>query len=167
MKSPLFFQKKIFGNAGFSLAEMVVMVCVAAFSILAIWKIYTVFIKISLSNPSNFQASFLAEEGIEAVKFMRDSSWNSNIAVLTPGTSYTLLFDGTAWKATTTYAYITNQFDRRFSIANVYRDASGNIADTGSPDLNTKKVVVTISWWKDMATTTRQITTYVSNIFNN
>ena len=55
---------------GFSLVEVIVAISIAVFSILAIWKVYTLFIKISLSNPALFQASFLAEEGIEAMKFM-------------------------------------------------------------------------------------------------
>ncbi len=160
-------KKNLSRERGFSLVEVIVAVSIAVFSILAVWRVYTLFIKISLSNPALFQASFLAEEGIEAVKFMRDSSWDSNITPLTPGISYTLIFDGVTWGVTTTPTFISNQFDRRVSVTNVYRDGSGNIADAGSLDANTKKVLVTVSWQKDMSTTTREITTYVSNIFNN
>lgn len=154
-------------KAGFSLVEVLVMVFIATFSIFIVWRIYILYIKISVSNPAAFQSSFLAEEGIEAVKFMRDSSWSSNISTLSPGTSYTLVFDGTTWKATTTLAFIDSRFDRRVSVENVFRDVSGNIAASGTADPNTKKVLVSVSWLKDTATTTRQITTYVSNIFNN
>ncbi|MFH0804483.1 MAG: hypothetical protein V1896_02690 [Candidatus Zambryskibacteria bacterium] len=156
------------GNkTGFSLVEVLVMVFVATFSVFMIWRVYILYIKISLSNPSIFQASFLAEEGIEAVKFMRDNSWTSDIAPLIPGVFYTLTFDGTVWGTTTTPAFIANRFDRRISVTNVFRDISGNIANSGSPDPNTKKVLVEVSWQKDISTTTRQITTYVSNIFDN
>ncbi len=152
---------------GFSLVEVIVAISIAVFSILAIWKVYTLFIKISLSNPALFQASFLAEEGIEAMKFMRDSSWNSNIAPLSSGASYTLTFNGIAWGVTTTPAYVANKFDRRISVFDVYRDVFGNISDVGSFDAKTKKVLVIVSWQKDASTTTREITTYVSDIFNN
>ena len=37
-------------KCGFSLVEMVIMISVATFSILIIWKIYTAFIKVSVSN---------------------------------------------------------------------------------------------------------------------
>jgi hypothetical protein len=150
---------------GFSLVEVLVMVSVAIFSILVVWKAYTAFIKISFSNPSLFQASFLAEEGVEAVKFLRDESWNTNISPLASGTSYTLIFNGAAWSVTTTPAYILNRFDRRLVLSDVYRDASGNIASSGTLDPNTKKITVTVFWQKDSATSTREITTYVSNIF--
>ncbi len=149
------------------MVEVLVMVSIATFSIFFIWKVYTVFIKISLSNPSFFQASFLAEEGIEAVKFMRDSGWSANIAPLVSGTLYTLTFNNVAWGVSVDYAFIDNRFDRRISVENVYRDGSGNIASSGSLDPNTKKILSTVSWQNDTATTTRQITTYVSNIFNN
>lgn len=154
-------------KSGFSLVEVLVMVFVVTFSIFIIWKIYILYIKISFSNPATFQASFLAEEGIEAIKFMRDSNWTSNIATLSSGTSYTLIFNGIVWEATTTPAFINDRFDRRISLADVYRDGSGNIAASGTLDLNTKKVLVVVSWLKDTATSTREITTYVSNIFNN
>lgn len=154
-------------NKGFSLVEMIIMIFVATFSILVVWKVYTFFVKISISNPSLFQASFLAEEGIEAVKFMRDDSWSANINPLSAGVSYTLFFDGLTWEATTTSAYIANKFDRRVSFYDVYRDSFGNISDSGSFDGRTKKVVVTVSWLRDTSTTTREITTYVSDIFNN
>ena len=152
---------------GFSLVEVVVMVFIATFSIFMVWKVYILYIKISLSNPSNFQASFLAEEGIEAVKFMRDSGWNANIATLSSGTAYTLTFNGVAWGVTTAPAFVDSRFDRRISVVDVFRDVTGNIVSSGSLDPNTKKVLVEVSWLKDTGTTTRQITTYVSNIFKN
>ena len=147
--------------------EVLVMVFVVTFSIFIVWKIYILYIKISFSNPATLQSSFLAEEGIEAVKFMRDGNWTSNIATLSSGTSYTLTFNGTVWGVTTTPAFIEGRFDRRISLSDVYRDGFGNIAASGTLDSGTKKVSITVSWWKDTATTSRQITTYVSNIFNN
>lgn len=162
------FQFSIFNKrTGFSLVEALFVISIAIFSILMIWKVYVFYVKISLSNPKSFQASFLAEEGIEAVKFMRDSSWSGFLATTTPGLSYTLVWTGEDWRATTTPAMILGQFDRRVVFAGVYRDASGNISEAGTLDPDTRKVTVTVSWIKDTATTTRQITTYVTNLFKN
>ncbi len=148
------------------MVEVIVAVSVAIFSILAVWKVYIFFIKISLSNPATFQASFLAEEGVEAVKFMRDYGWNTNIAPLSSSTSYTLVF-GTTWGLTATPSFIDGRFDRRIIFSDVYRDGLGNIAEIGSPDAGTKKVLVTVSWPNETGTSTKEITTYVSNIFKN
>jgi len=152
---------------GFSLVEVVVAVSIAAISILSVWKVYNLFIKISISNPSLFQASFLAEEGVEALKFMRDSGWSSNITPLSSSVPYTLVFNGSKWTTTTSVVYIDNKFDRRLIVSDVYRDVFGNIGETGSLDPDRKKVLVTVSWKKDTSTTTKEITTYVSNIFKN
>jgi len=129
-------------------------------------RTYQEFDKTNLAdNQGAYEA--LLKSGIEAVKFMRDVSWDSNIALLSVGVPYTLVFDGISWKATTTPLFIANQFDRRISLESVYRDDFGNITSSGWLDANTKKVSVTVSWQKDTGTTTKEITTYVSNIFKN
>lgn len=151
---------------GFTLIEALVMMFVASVCIFVVWKVYTLYIKISLANPAFFQASFLAEEGIEAVKFMRDADWDLKIAPLVVGTNYTLLFDGTDWGVTTTPIFVDGKFDRKIVFGDVYRDITGNIVPSGDLDMGTKEVVVTVAWQKDGATTTREITTYVSNIFD-
>lgn len=159
--------EKARNSKGFGLVEAVVAVSIAAFSILAVWKVYTSFLKLSISNPSLFQSSFLAEEGIEAMKFMRDSGWSANIEALSTSVPYALVFDGSAWKATSTLALIDGKYDRRVMLHDVYRDASGNIASSGSFDPGTRKVTVTVSWRKGSATTTKEVITYVSKIFDN
>jgi prepilin-type N-terminal cleavage/methylation domain-containing protein len=152
---------------GFSLVEVLVAVFIATLSIFIVWKVYTFFIEISFSNPSVFQASFLAEEGIEAMKLMRDDNWTANIAGLTSGVPYTLTFNGTAWALIETTVLIDSQFDRRVLVYDVYRDGTGNIAESGTLDRNTKKISVQVSWVKNSKVTSRQLTTYVSNIFEN
>lgn len=154
-------------SAGFSLVEVVVAVSVAILSILAAWNVYNLFIKLSFSNPSLFQASFLAEEGIEAVKFMRDGGWTANISTVPASSPRTFVFNGSSWSLASAPSLIDGKYDRRVVFEDVYRDMAGNIAAAGSLDQNTKKVTVTVSWSKDSATSTRQITTYVSNIFRN
>ncbi|NLE07010.1 MAG: hypothetical protein GX627_00090 [Parcubacteria group bacterium] len=154
-------------NRGFSLVEALIAIFIIAFCILAIWRIYVFFVKTSLSNAKFFQGAFLADEGVEAVKFMRDGGWSSNIAPLTLETPYSLIFDGTKWEATPAISYIDGVFDRRAIFSAVYRDADGNIADSGALDEGTRKVKIIVSWSKDSSTTTREITTYVSNLFKN
>lgn len=154
-------------NKGFSLVEALIAIFIIVFCILAIWRVYVFFIKTSLSNSKFFQGTFLADEGVEAVKFMRDSGWSSNIASLTPETPYSLVFDGVKWEATSTISYIDGVFDRRAIFSEVYRDTDGDIADSGTLDQGTRKVQITVSWSKDSSTSTREITTYVSNLFKN
>ena len=143
------------------------MIFVATTCIFVVWKVYTLYIKISLANPALFQAAFLVEEGIEAMKFIRADNWTSYIAPLNLDVPYTLIFDGVRWGVTTTPIFIDNKFDRRVTLSEVYRDSNGDIAVSGTLDPKTKKLVSSVSWQKDAATTTRQITTYINNVFNN
>lgn len=154
-------------SKGFSVAEAVVAVFLISLVIISVWEIYTLYLKISLANPSYFKASFLAEEGVEAVKFMRDANWTQNIGTLTSGTPYMVEFNSTNWQFVDTPYLIDGRFDRRLIFSDVYRDVSGNIVESGNYDPKTKKVDVEVSWLKDGATTTRRISTYVTNIFNN
>ena len=59
------------------------------------------------------QAGFLLEEGVEVVKFFRDTSW-LNISGLTAGTFYYLQFDGTKWATTSSNIFVGGVFERKF-----------------------------------------------------
>jgi hypothetical protein len=161
------FSKRRFSSRGFSIAESVIAVFLITLFIISVWEIYTLYLKISLANPAYFKASFLAEEGVEAIKFMRDSNWTQNISTLTPDTYYMIEFNGTEWQFSSTPVLIDGRFDRRVAFQDVFRDVSGNIVESGNYDPKTKKVNVEVSWYANGATTTRTISTYVSNIFNN
>ena len=93
----------------FTLIEVLVAGAIIAASIGAVIGAYTLFLKDSFQNTPNIQATLLAEEGIEAVKTMRDSGWNANIKNLTLGTSYYLSFNTTTnlWSSTTTSSSIS------------------------------------------------------------
>lgn len=152
-------------SVGFSLVEALVMVFVASTCIFVVWRVYTLYIKISLANPAFFQAAFLAEEGIEAMKFLRDGNW-INISGLTLDTDYMLNFDGTKWSTSTAPFLIDSKFDRRIRLASVERDITGDIVSTGTVDPGSRKLTVSVSWQRDGATTTKTIVTYLNDIFS-
>ncbi len=119
-------------------------------------------------NLKSTKGAYLAEEGIEAIKIIRDSNW-SNISALNDNVNYYLYFDTSSstsniWKATTTTSNI-DLFVRTFKLNPVYRDANGRIISNGGAlDQNTKKVTVDISWKTKNATTTKNLSTYITNI---
>ena len=120
-------------------------------------------------NLISTKGAYLAEEGIEAVKTIRDSSWN-NISSLSDNTNYYLYFDTSSstnniWKATTTASSIDSTFIRTFKVNAVYRDSNGRIISSGGTlDLNTEKVTVSISWKSKNSTTTKTLSTYITNL---
>lgn len=153
-------------SSGFGLME-----AIAGVSVIGIFMV-SVMLSIQLSQKTvnesvrSSQAAFLLEEGFEAIKIIRDIGWTPGISGLSTGTNYYLGFNGTSWVSTSTNAYIDGIFERKFALANVYRDANDDIAVSGTLDAGTKKVTVYISWMGRAGTTTRNASIYLTNMFD-
>jgi Tfp pilus assembly protein PilV len=153
---------------GSVLIEAVVATSVFLVVILGLASTSSFVVRNSLENVTKIQAAFIAEEGAEAVRLLRDESWASNIAPRTSGAIFYVEFNGAAWRVSTTSSAIDGIFQRSLVVEDVYRDASQNIvASGGSIDPNIKKVTSTVTWNSHGATTTRALSTYLANIFNN
>lgn len=143
-------------------------ISILAVVLAALGSVSTKILSSSLDNTSKIQAAYLAEEGLEAVRLMRDQSWDNNIATVPTGNEFYLYYDGTGWSATSTSLLIDGYFERVVVLRDVRRDNSQRIVDSGgSVDPNIKKVTVSVSWNSRGATTTRAISTYLANVFNN
>lgn len=158
-------------QGGLSLIEVIVGAAIIASSIVSVMGIYGGLSQLSYRNTARIQAALLLEEGTEALKVMRDSSWTNNIATLSTATTYRFEWSTSTatWLATTTgLALIDGVFDRSFTVSNVNRDAGFNIVSSGGTlDSGSKNVTVTVSWLDGNATTTRSLNTYIFNSFNN
>lgn len=154
-------------NRGSGIVEIIVGLAVIVLGIFSLLKTYNYYLKFALSHRYDVQTALLAEEGIEAVRFLRDFSWTTKIAPLTPNTSYRLAFVNSIWTSTTSPKYIDAKFDRIFVLSDVYRDSSDVIASSGTLDPNTKKVIVSVSVRGVFGTTTRSISAYITNLFSN
>lgn len=153
---------------GMSLVEVVIAAAIIGASVVFIMGIYTGLSKLSYRNTARIQSAMLAEEGIVALKTMRDSGWTSRIAPLTLGTTYSLIWLNSMWQATTTSVLIDSQFERTFVISSVSRDTNSDIVTSGGTvDPNSKKVTVSVAWEDNGATTTKSLEGYIFNIFNN
>lgn len=153
-------------KSGFGMVEAIVAISIIGiFAVLAI-SVNTFFAEISMKNKNFITASFLAEEGFEAIKFLRDTSWNSNIQTLSNNTDYYLYFNS-SWIATTTIQS-ENNFYRTFSVNEVYRDGSGSIVSSGGTlDMGTKFVEIEVAWPTKTGTSTKILKGYITNIFEN
>jgi len=141
-------------------------VAVIVIVLTGIITVYPVLFRVSLGTVDQAQAALLLEEGVEAVKIMRDTNWTNNIATLTASTTYRLSFSGGTWTTSVTNTFIDGIFDRTIAVYDVYRDGSDNITTSGGVlDPDTRKLTVFVSWWNQGATTTRTISTYVTKLF--
>lgn len=159
-------------RAGFGLLEIVIASAVVGVSIFALSSAVVLSSKLQSQSSDKIRANFLAEEAMEAMRFLRDKSWNANLANLSPGTNYYISFSTTTsqWSVgQTVQPYIDSIFERKISVENVYRDLNYNIVSFGgAEDVDSKKITATVSWaGKGGATSTVSLSTYLSDIFDN
>lgn len=167
----MFLSKKAKRNErtkGFSLAEAIIASAISLFVILGITAFFSTIFSMSVANSARIQAAFLAEEGLEAARILRDLSWDDNIETQTVDTPFYLDFDGNSWQATSSNIYIDGLFEREIVLSAVNRDSNFNIVESGgSSDPNSRKITVSVSWSLGNSTTTKTISTYLTDIFNN
>jgi prepilin-type N-terminal cleavage/methylation domain-containing protein len=152
---------------GFSLVEIIIGSAIIATSFVAIIGVNNYVLKNSLRHPYKTQSVYLAQEGIEALRIIRDRSYGTNIAPLSIGSTYYLHFNGITWISTTTPNLVDGVFTRNFILGDVYRDGNFNIANTGTLDSNSRLVTVNVMWRDENGTSTRQLQSYLFNTFNN
>jgi hypothetical protein len=115
------------------------------------------------------QASFLLEEGAEALRVYRDNS-STNLfggsPVLVSGTDYYPVFSGGTWTFPQSISTV-GVFTRKIVISNVYRDSSTNdiVQSGGVLDVNTKLITVTVSWFSGSQNITKTLSFYLASIF--
>jgi len=145
--------------------EILVAAAIIVSVVLAAMAVTQKAIQISYQSLHSSQASFLLEEGAEAVRIVRDNSWD-NISNLNTATDYYPLFSGNTWILSTSPFQI-GKFTRKVNVANVTRDTTtGDISSTGTDDVDTKLFTVTVSWLEGGRTITKTLPFYITNIFS-
>jgi len=153
---------------GFGLIEVLIGVTIISISVISLTAAFHRAVRLHALSVRSVQAAFLIEEGVEVVKSIRAESWEDRIAPLLASTTYYITFNGSLWQATTTQSVIDGIFYRTITFHDVYRNATTeDIAVSGTLDEGTKKLVVTVSWLEGSATSTRSLSTYISNILLN
>ncbi|MES2213963.1 MAG: prepilin-type N-terminal cleavage/methylation domain-containing protein [Patescibacteria group bacterium] len=156
--------KKFIFNKGFTLVEMIIATAIILGFVLVLVGVVNTYIKSSLRNVPATTAAYLAEEGIEAVKYMRQVSWSGQIATLS-SEPYYLAWQSGSWTVTTTPSTIDSVYTRTVTVSSVQRDSSSNIVSSGGTvDPNTRQVTASVTWPYKNATTTRSLSTYITNL---
>ena len=158
---------------GFGLIEILVSSAVITVSLVALVVATQLSYKIIAENSKKVRAEFLAEEGVEAARTMRDQSWSSNISARASGTSYYPLF------ATSTNLWSLNEagsepldgiFTPTITLEDVYRRNSDDaIVSSTSPesktlDQGTREVISKVLWGDGKEV---EIRTYITDLFQN
>ena len=158
-------------NKGFGLLEIVIASTILSTGIFGIFSVAVLSNRLNSQSLEKMRANFLAEEGLEVTRFLRDESWLDNLSNLIHGNTYYISFNeaGSLWTiGSEIVSNIDSLFERKIFVEKVYRDSNDNIVlSGGAEDLNSRKIIIEISWQENNATTTLQLSEYLSNIFNN
>lgn len=158
-------------TAGFGVVEVLVAATIISTVIFSLFNVFVLATRLSEEAGNKIKANFLAEEGLEVVRYLRDASWQANLSNLNAGTNYYLAFDNIASRwgiGMTNPGSVDGVFTRTVTAGNVSRDSNDNIVTSGGTnDPNTKKINVQISWLVHGATASTTLSTYLADIFKN
>lgn len=145
-------------QSGFGIVEILVAAVIISLVLVGLHSALTQALRLVYRSTERTQAAFLAEETVEALRSLRDAGWSTYIGTLSAGTEYFLGWSGGTWNITTTNSLIDSTFERKFVLADVYRDnSSDDIAPTGTLDPGTKKITVTVEWGTIISEQTAEI----------
>lgn len=159
---------------GIGLVEILIVTAVLGVGFLAVISFLIYSRGVTFQVARTTEATTIAEEGIEAVRSMRDEDWGNNIVPLISGNTYYPVVSGVnpddKWTLTTApQPLIDNLYTRTVVVENVGRDGSDDIDPSGggNPDSNTKKVTVTVTWTENGRNKQVQLVAYITNLLSN
>ncbi len=151
--------------------EIVIASAIVSVAIFSLSFVFLISSRVESQSSDKIRANFLAEEGVEALRFLRDKSWSGNLSSLATGTNYYLTFSTSTsqWSVgASNPGVIDTIYSRVVTVESVYRDASDDIVSSGGTlDPNSKKVNVAVSWTDHGANLNITLSTYLSDIYKN
>ena len=159
-------------SSGVGLVELIIATAIISIAIFGLWQA-SVLILTSLNlSEAPQEALFLAQEGMEAVRSMRDECWAANIAPLTNNLNYYFSTSSTTtveWVLTTTNPGSLNGKYTRYAVfSELRRDANDNIVSSGGTiDAASRKVTVFMTWDERGTPSSYSIVTYITNLHRN
>ena len=149
---------------GYGVIEVTVAAGLASVIALSIFQLVVATGRPVSAGARQTEATYLAEEALEAVRVLRNDSWSNEIAPLSNNTVYYPVKIATDWTLTTTPpAPINSLYTRTIQLQAVYRDANDDISASGTLDPKTRKVTATVTWPERGQAKTITLDTYLTN----
>ena len=151
--------------------EIVIAASIVSIAVFSLSSVFLVSSRLETQSSEKTRANFLAEEGIEAMRFLRDKGWSGNLAPLAVGTNYYLTFSTSTsrWSVgVSNPGIIDNTYTRITTVENVYRNGSDDIvASGGTLDPNSKKINIVVLWANHGVNLNVALSAYLFNIYKN
>lgn len=157
--------KSISYKTGLGLVEVVVAIAMISITLFALGNVSRIAFRAVDESSHRVQASFLLEEGFEALKTIRDGDWN-DVASAPLDEERFLVFSGGAWSLTETETLIDGLFRRTITLHEVFRDSADSISATGVSDPYTKQADITVQWNERGKSISISSVTYITHLFS-
>ena len=162
-------------SRGISIIEILVAIAIIGVAVSALISFATFSLRTASLLKQTTQASFLVQEGLEALKNYRDNTaWNDDdpqdeydgLGVVPTETSLRFALSGdvpSRWQFLSG-TEVLGIFTRDIVIEFVERDLQDDIVESGGVlDFGTKKATVTVSWEERGGTRELEVVTYITN----
>ena len=116
-------------QSGITLIEVIVGVSIIAVSLVAIGFSVTAYVDARSALLTNAKTAYLAEEGYEILRALRDEDWNT-IDALPLNTTQYLAVSTTTIGVTNTPEVIDADFSRSFVVRPLYRNATDDVVSS-------------------------------------
>ena len=129
-----------------TLVEALVAVAIIGIILVFVMQTQTLFFASARTSMETTKATYLAEEGQELVRYLRDADWNQ-IAALSTGSPHYFNVTGSGVTITSTPEVIDSRYTRSFTLTSLSRSASGDfVSSGGTSDTGSRVVTVDIDW---------------------
>lgn len=155
---------------GFSLVEVLIasaMISLVAFSIITA---SSKGLELSDKSLNQIKVNNIIEEGIEAIKTIRDDNWD-NIENLEIDIDYYLSFDtnSNSWNLTTTEELVDEIFNRKIRFYNIERDSNTDdlvASGSGILDDGGRRVDISVTYLYKEEIINKEASFYLFDLFN-
>ena len=139
------------GERGQSLTELLIGVAIVTIIISSIVGAIVLVLRSNLQATTARTAAGLGEEMMNGVRSVAEGSWSNLYSVGSKGssTTYRVSASGTSLAIVSgSEEVVVNSvtYTRFFSVENVNRDSAQHIAASGTEDLSTQKITITVRW---------------------
>lgn len=156
-----------FGNKGISAIEILIAVFIIVVALSGLLRLISFSLGISTSIKQVARANDIAQETMEAVRNFRDNTvWDvDGLGTLIDENAYfPRKTDAPSFKWDLIQGEENiGEFNRKVVFQKVYRDFNHDIVQTGSEDLNSKKVIVNVSWQEKGTVQQIELVGYLTN----
>jgi len=148
---------------GIGIIEVIICIAIITITFWSFTGIAKYSLRIQEQSKAKIEAINLTSEAIEAVRSIRNESWD-NISSLSLETKYYPIISENKWTLTLSDPdAINGTYNRSITIERVYRDANDNISESGIEDNQTRKITALVEWNNRGQTKQINLSTYLTN----